>query len=332
MITLEPFKPNLLLQNAHVQTIAGALFRHERGVTFRRTRLDTPDGDFIDVDFADVTELEWDVLGDDAPVVLVLHGLEGSAEAGYMFETYRQLARRGIRAVGLNFRSCSGAMNRTNRFYHAGASDDVILVHNWLLSLYPDVAHGIMGFSLGANLTLKYLGENNARRSAIPQIKAAAAISPFFDMNQSSDVFEHGSGRFYARRFLGELQAKLRIKAAQLRGVIDVEAALRATTVREFDRLVTAPLGGFLDAQDYYAQVSSINFVADVKVPTLVLRALDDPFFANDLPMELLRQNPCLQLGFTEYGGHVGFVEGFGRNFWAERQAACFLATQLYDR
>ena len=331
MITLEPFQPNRLLQNPHAQTIAGALFRHTKDVTFRRTRLDTPDGDFIDLDFADVAELEWNVLGDDAPIVLVLHGLEGSAEAGYMFETYRQLARRGMRAVGLNFRSCSGAMNRTNRFYHAGASDDVILVHNWLLDLYPDVAHGIMGFSLGANLTLKYLGENSAIRSAIPQIKAAVAISPFFDMNQSSDVFEHGSGQFYAKRFLGELQEKLRIKADQLKGVIDVDRAMRATTVREFDRLVTAPLGGFQDAQDYYARVSSINFVGDVAVPTLLLRALDDPFFANDLPLALLQKNAFLQLGFTEMGGHVGFVEGFGRGFWAERQAARFLATQLHD-
>lgn len=148
MITLEPFNPNPLLRNGHAQTVAGALFRHEHDVTFRRTRLDTPDGDFIDVDFADVAGLEWSVLGDDAPVVLVMHGLEGSAEAGYMFETYRQLAQRGMRPVGLNFRSCSGAMNRSNRFYHAGATDDVIFVHDWLLAVTPRSSTASWGFHL----------------------------------------------------------------------------------------------------------------------------------------------------------------------------------------
>jgi predicted alpha/beta-fold hydrolase len=333
---LEYFTPARGLHNPHLQSVLANSLRSKNGVNFRRQRLDTPDGDFIDLDFADVPGMSWTDLGNDSPIVLLLHGLEGSARRSYAYETYKQLAQRGIRSVGLNFRSCSGEMNRTPRLYHAGATDDVALAMNWLNEQFPDVAKGMVGFSLGANMLLKYLGENGADldsqvKTACPElVEAAVAVSPPFDMVAGADVFCHGTGRLYAHMFLRSLKAKTQAHAHLLADKIDVERVLHAKTVAEFDDALTAPLHGFDDALDYYQQCRSGNFLPDIQVPTLLLRALDDPFFADDVEWVTKADNPHLITGFTEHGGHVGFMEGFlQRQFWAERQAARFLAFHL---
>lgn len=325
---LESFTPSWGLHNPHIQSILANGLRPQNGVVFRRQRLDTPDGDFVDLDFADVIGADWADLGDDAPIVLLLHGLEGSARRGYAHETYKQLAARGIRAVGLNFRSCSGEMNRTAHLYHAGATDDVALVMDWLENYFPGASKGLIGFSLGGNVLLKYLGE---RGEAVRERAATAvAVSPPFDMVAGSQAFNHGPGRLYAHLFLRTLKEKTRAHASLLAGKIDVERVLRAQSVAEFDDALTAPLHGFRDAQDYYIQCGSGRFLSGIGVPTLLLRALDDPFFGDDLGLVAQATNPCLVPGFTAHGGHVGFLESLNsRRFWAERQAARFLAHYL---
>lgn len=154
--SVETFRPSRLWLNPHAQTVLANSLRSTNGVAYRRVRLDTADGDFLDLDFASVPGIELDRR---APLVLLLHGLEGNARRSYASETYRQLARQGVRAVGMNFRSCSGELNRTNTLYHAGKTDDVALVVQWLDSVFPMAAKGMIGFSLGANMLLKYLGE-----------------------------------------------------------------------------------------------------------------------------------------------------------------------------
>ncbi len=325
---LEPFAPSWGLRNPHVQSVLANGLRPQDGVVFRRQRLDTPDGDFVDLDFADVTGATWADLGDDAPIVLLLHGLEGSARRGYAHEVYKQLAARGIRAAGLNFRSCSGEMNRTAYLYHAGATGDVALAMAWLDSQFHGVAKGMVGFSLGGNVLLKYLGERGEEVRG--RVATAVAVSPPFDMVAGSQAFNHGPGRLYARLFLRTLKEKTRAHAALLADKIDVERVLRAQTVAEFDDALTAPLHGFRDAQDYYTQCGAGRFLPGIRVPTLLLRALDDPFFGDDLGLVTQAANPCLVPGFTAHGGHVGFLESLvPRRFWAERQAARFLAYYL---
>jgi len=334
-IPIEPFQPAWGATNPHAQTILANATRSRTGIHFQRERLETPDGDFVDLDFAYVDNYHelW-TESEDAPIVLAIHGLEGNARRGYMCELYRQLATHGIRAVGLNFRSCSGEMNRTTRMYHSGATFDVELVINWLSERFANVPLGLAGFSLGANVTLKYMGENGdgVKTPALTRVETAVSISPPFDLAAGSRVLEKGLSWGYTPRLLKSLKRKARLKAAQLEQFIDLEAALNAQTFFQFDD-AWAPLYGYRDAADYYQQCSSQNFLAGIRQPTLILRALDDPFFSpNDVPTDLITQNPHIQAAFTEHGGHVAFIEGThpkNYQYWAERQGARFLANML---
>lgn len=324
---LEPFQPSALWLNAHAQTVLANSLRPTNGVLFHRVRLDTPDGDFVDLDFAGVPGC---FLPETAPLVLLLHGLEGSARRSYACEVYKQLARRGVRAVGLNFRSCSGVMNRTPRLYHAGFTADVALAVRWLGERAPGVRLGLVGFSLGGNTLLKYLGEQG---TAVP-VAAAAAISPPFDLARIANAFENGEGQRYARGFVKALRLKA-VEHARTHGeVIDLHRVYRAQTMRDFDDAFTAPLNGYRDAAEYYAENSCQPFLDGIRVPTLVIRAMDDPFFANDIPHAVLAANPALFPALTPYGGHVAFAEGrypVRFSYWAERQAARFLSAFLHN-
>jgi uncharacterized protein len=324
--TPEPFIPHPMMRNGHIQTLLGTWFRHDNGVVYRRVRLDTPDDDFIDVDFADVAGYTWEQLGDNAPILFLLHGLEGDARKGYAGELYHAAAHAGYRPVGINFRSCSGEMNRQPRFYHMGATDDIAFVHDWLEARYPDAPIVLVGISLGANMLLKYLGENGASMSK--RVKAAVAISPPFIATKSQPLNDNRIGRVYGRYLLKRLQTKTRQKAHMLQSTkADPVRALQARTLREFDEAITAPLHGFNDAHDYYAKSHSINFISEIRVPTLLIRAWDDPFFNRDIPTDVISANACLHMAFTEHGGHVGFVEGlpfFQYTNWAQRQTLRF--------
>ncbi len=325
----EPFRPAWGLSNPHAQTIAANFVRSSRGLRFSRERLTTPDGDFVDLDYADTPHLRWETADRAAPIGLVLHGLEGNAHRSYMREAYRQLAQRGLRPVGLNYRSCSGEPNRTPYTYHAGFTPDVALVVAHLTNCYPDAPLGLIGFSLGGSILLRYLGEDDGQLPA--QLQAAAAISPPYDLAASAGPFNEGAGRLYARRILRSLQAKVLADPQRWAGVVDRHAIVRARSVRDFDVAFIAPVFGFRDLADYYRQCSAQRFLSGIRRPTLLLSARDDPFFTPELPEELIRANPALQACFPAQGGHVGFLEGWGR-FWAERQAARFLAHQLARR
>lgn len=327
----EPFKPHPLLRNAHVQTLTGEIFRRLRNMPFRRIRLETPDDDFLDVDFAEVPGYSWQELGDDAPILFMLHGLEGDARRGYCVDLYRAAAKAGLRCVGINYRSCSGEMNRQPRFYHMGATEDVRFVHEWLLQQFPDVPMVMVGVSLGGNLLLKYFGERGADLPS--QVIAGAAISPVLRATGKQKINQELMGRLYGYYLLRSLQAKVSLKLAMLRQTAaDPDGALKARTLREFDETITAPLHGFRDADDYYAKCQSFNVLPDIQRPTLILRSLDDPFFSHDIPYDVIEANDCLYPVFTEYGGHVGFMEGttpFNYTNWAERQTLLFFEAIL---
>lgn len=330
-IEIEPFNPHRLLRNAHTQTVMGSTVRQQSGVDFRRERVFLPDGDFVDLDFADVEHATWAQLGPHTPIVMMIHGLEGNARSGPAQEIYRYLSRRGVRCLGLNLRSCSGELNRTGRLYHAGETEDIAFIHQWLEQRYPDTPIGIVAISLGANMLLKYLGENG--HSLMNRLVAAVAISPPFDLVAGSKVLANGAGLLYARHMLGPLKQKAIALEPLIGDKVDISRLDSVNNFYDFDDAFTAPLHGFTDAHDYYSTTSSKNFLADIRVPTLILRAVDDPFFdPEDIPHKIIEQNPFLYAGFPEHGGHVGFIEGVvpGRyTYWAERQAARFLSLMV---
>ncbi|MEA3337076.1 MAG: alpha/beta fold hydrolase [Chloroflexota bacterium] len=326
--SLEPFRPARGFANNHVQTVAAAVLKPTGGLQFRRVRIDTPDGGFIDLDFPQVAGCDLD---QDSPLILLIHGLEGSARRPYACETYRQLAQRGMRAVGMNFRSCGGEMNRTARFYHGGATDDVALVHDWLDRQFPGASGGAVGVSLGGNVLLKYLGELGASR--VDRWSAAAVISPPFDLALGAALDDGKTGRLYTFSFLRSLKAKAKASAALIDGIVDMEKALQAQTIWDFDEAFTAPLHGFRSAHEYYTRCSSVHFLEAIRLPTLVVRSLDDPVIPRaDIPHRKLEDNPFLLPAITDFGGHCGWMERerIGRfRFWAERQVAAFFASHL---
>ena len=323
----EPYRAAWWLPGAHAQTIAGRYLRPLDLVPLVRERLETPDGDFVDLDFAP----EPDAAAARRPIALVLHGLEGSARRGYAYVTYRELARVGVRGVGLNFRSCSGETNRLPRFYHSGDTDDIRHVVSELRARFPGRPLGAIGFSLGGNALLKYLGEDGDDCA----LDAAVAVSVPYDLDAGERHLDRDPvSRVYVRVFLKSLQQKAAAKEAALRDRCDYDAIHRARSFRAFDHAATAPLHGFESAEDYYARSSSRGFLSSIRRPTLLVHSLDDPFLPADaLPREAVAANPFLHAAWTPKGGHVGFIGGLpGRpDFWAERQAARFLAATLPD-
>lgn len=330
-MTAESFRPAFGSSNPHVQTILGRLLRPAFDVPLRRERLELPDGDFLDLDHAGDNSV---VGGEAAPLVVVLHGLEGRTTRRYMGTTFRALLRRGLRPVGLNFRGCSGEPNRLARAYHSGETDDLRFVLESLRSRH-DVPIGVMGYSLGGNVTLKFLGEAAAgSRRAGDLVNAGAAVSVPFDLAAGAAVLERGlmARLVYAPYFLRKLRPKALEKGPLLEDRCDLQAVARARTIREFDDLVTAPIFGFDDAADYYARSSSARFVAGIRVPTLVVHSRDDPFLPADrIPEAELRANPAIRPVITDRGGHQGYLAGslLHPRFWVEEITADFMAEQL---
>jgi len=291
-----------------------------------RERWDTPDGDFLDVDLG-----PHPAAGPGGPVVLVVHGLEGSARRRYVLNTCRALLARGVRPVAVNLRGCSGVPNRLPRFYHSGETGDLAFVLERLRVDHPGAPMGVLGFSLGGNAVLKMLGEREDGGSAL--VDAAVVMSVPFDLAAGADRLERTPvGHFYAAYFLRSLRKKIRAKGSLLEPLIDVDRALRARTIRAFDDAATAPLHGFRDAADYYAAASSTAFIAGVRVPTLVLHSLDDPFLdPGAVPRDALEANPAVLPVLLPRGGHVGFLEGapWGVRLWGDEEGARFLAEAL---
>ncbi|MGQ0815469.1 MAG: YheT family hydrolase [Gemmatimonadota bacterium] len=324
MFEVPEFKAPLWLPSPNAQTIAGRFVRPEGTLPLTRERITTPDHDFLDLDFAPP-------IAANAPIVLLLHGLEGSAQRGYAYATYSELAKHGITAVGLNFRSCSGEPNLTARFYHSGETRDMRFVLRQLRRRHPRVPIGAIGFSLGGNALLKFLGEEGD--AAHELVSTAVAISVPYDLAAGTDHMEQSKlGRFYTRAFVKPLVEKMLQKSHLLPANCDLERARRARSFREFDDALTAPLHGFGSAEDYYTRSSSAQFIPHIRVPTLLLHAEDDPFLPPEaIPRAEMAENPQITFSIQAEGGHVGFIYGTPRapRFWAEENGARFLAEHL---
>jgi hypothetical protein len=312
-----PFRPPWWLRNAHVQTVGGRYLRRAMKPALRAERWDTPDGDFVDVHFLE---------GDPAmPTALLLHGLEGNIDSPYFVGLIQEFAQRAWNVAAMEFRSCSGEMNRAARMYHSGETGDIAFVAQRLIERNPEVAIYVAGYSLGGNVTAKWFGEMGDRLP--PNIRAGAAICAPYDLVESARHMDSTLSRLYVLYFLRYLVAKATEKDRQHPGIINLERVRRASTFKEYDDHATAPLHGFADAHDYYSRVGCGQFLPGVRRPLLLLSAADDPFNpGRTLPRAAAEAHPFLHPLFADRGGHVGFVQrrAGSFDFWAEQRVVEF--------
>lgn len=305
-----------LFRNPHVQTVFAGAFRTVRGVFYHRERIGTPDDDFVDVD--------WSKIGSDR-TALVLHGLEGDSGRTYIRGMVRALNRGGWDAAAMNFRSCSGECNRTLRFYHSGETEDIHRVLQHILEPGNYIEVALVGFSLGGNVILKYLGEQGARLH--PLVKKAVVFSAPCDLASSALELSRPSNRFYLRRFLRMLHGKIRMKMQLMPDRIADRGFAKIKTFKDYDDRYTSAIFGFGGAEDYWARASSRPGIPRIVIPTLLVNAADDPFLAEPCyPTDEAEASASFYLEIPEHGGHVGFV-AFGPlgDYWSERRAVSFL-------
>ncbi|PSQ70369.1 MAG: alpha/beta hydrolase [Bacteroidetes bacterium QH_1_64_81] len=312
------YTPPPLLDGGHRQTLYASLFRRVQFAYDCRERIDTPDDDFLDLDWA------WADAREAHRVAILTHGLEGSADRKYMRGMAQAFVRRGWDVCALNLRGCSGETNRQAVTYHSGKTDDLALVVDHVLDVgYASVA--LVGFSLGGNLTLKYLGERGAQVD--DRIRGAVALSAPVELDASADRIDRWSNWHYIQYFLRSLRQKMRVKAEQHPDRVSTEALRTITTLRGFDDAYTAPLHGFRDADDYYRRASSKPVLSKIAVPTLLLNAANDPFLPPACyPYSIARNHARLTLEVPESGGHGGFVAfNDAGTYWSEHRTTSFL-------
>jgi predicted alpha/beta-fold hydrolase len=304
------------LPGGHLQTIYPAKLAAKPHVTYRRERWDIYDptlgDDFVDVDFVDGEPGK--------PLVVLFHGLEGSSSSHYARSLMAALAGRGWSGAVPHFRGCSGEPNRTARFYHSGDAREV----DWIMARMRARATGPLyaaGVSLGGNALLRWLGESGDRASFV---KAATAISAPLDLARGGEALSSGFNMLYTRMFLQTLKPKCLAKLEQFPDLFDRQALLAARDLYAFDNVVTAPLHGYRDTDDYWHRASARHVLHDITVPTLVLNARNDPFLPGEhLPTSAAQ---AVTLEYPEEGGHVGFPGGSfpGRNDWLPHRILSF--------
>lgn len=296
---MSPYAAPRWLPGGHLQTVYASLVPPPR-VPMERIRWDTPDGDFIDVDFAGNPAA--------AQLMVLFHGLEGSSDSHYARALAAAAAAAGWRLAIPHFRGCSGEANRKPRAYHSGDSEEI----NWLLLKFFSLNENLFaaGVSLGGNALLKWLGEQGQAAGKI--VRRAAAVSAPVDLAAAGRALDRGLNRWlYTRRFLATLKPKSLAKLAAFPGIYDGERLRAARSFREFDGLVTAPLHGFRDTDDYWARASSGPWLERIRLPTLMINARNDPFLPErELVAATRGAPPNVVLEFPRTGGHAGFVSG----------------------
>lgn len=330
MIRRSAFQPAWWLPGPHAQTIWSSLFRRKCALQRRRERVTLSDGDFVDLDWVEPT-------AESRITVLILHGLTGSSDSNYAWGLQAALRERGWRSVVLNFRGCSGEPNRLPRAYHSGETGDVDEIFSILRQRAPENVYAAVGYSLGGNVLLKWLGEAGADSA----VSAAVAVSVPYLLGRCQERLNQGFSRVYQGRLLRQLQNGVVTKREAFRRNRQQEhlEALQALgnvanyrNFFDFDEFVTAPLHGFRGADEYYRRCSSLGFLEQIQVPTLLLHAMNDPFIAQDAVPGPGHLSEHVLLELSRSGGHVGFVSG--RNpmrptYWLEQRIPDFLAGKL---
>lgn len=307
--------PPFYLFNAHLETIFPSLFRKVAGVNYEREKINTADGDFLNLD--------WSKVGSDK-LLIVSHGLEGDSNRHYAKGLVKLFNNHGVDVLVWNNRSCGGEINLKPILYHHGASYDLECVVNHVLQAGPYQEVYLSGISMGGAQTLKYLGEKGM--DVPTQIKGAAVYSTPCNLPSSAATLKLKTNSFYKKRFLGKLKMKIKSKAAQFPDLIDLDLLEKVNDFESFDTYFTAKLHGFKDAKDFYKSVSPDNWMSDITVPTLIINALNDPLLGPECyPFRLAEQKKELILQTPKKGGHTGFLIAGNEFTWAEHQVRDFL-------
>ncbi len=309
------FKPAWWCPGPHSQTLWARLARYAPDVALWRERLELPDGDFIDLDWVE---------GGGGPIVIVLHGLEGSSDSPYARGILRAVERRGWRGVVMHFRGCSGEPNRLARSYHSGDTGDLAYLVDTLRRREPGTPLATVGVSLGGNVLLKWLGKNGKQ---VP-LRAAVAVSVPFVLGDAAERLQHGFSRVYQWQLLRSLRNNVTEKSRRMKLPLRVQDLNALKSFRDFDEHVTAPLHGFDSADHYYTVSSSRQYLKGIAVPTLVLHARDDPFMSEAAIPRGDELSETVTLELSPRGGHVGFVAGrwpWRPRYWLEERIPEYL-------
>lgn len=321
---MEQYRAPLWLPGGHLQTIYPAMLLPRPAVPYRRERWETPDGDFIDLDRVGEPDQRSSVA--EAPLVVLFHGLEGCSNSHYALALMRAVIARRWRGVVVHFRGCSGEPNRLPRAYHSGDTGEV----DWILQRLQNERIGgplyAAGVSLGGNVLLKWLGEQAAAARRL--VTRACAVSAPVDLMSAGEALGRGFNLFYARHFLATLKRKSARMLASHPGLFDPQRVRAARTLREFDDVVTAPLHGFRDTDDYWTRASSKPLLSRIEVPTLMVNARNDPFLPQHALPRAHELSPQVTADFPDAGGHAGFVSGRfpGRLDWLPRRMLGFFS------
>jgi len=313
------FHPAWWCRGPHAQTLWARLFRRAPLIPYRRERLELPDGDFIDLD--------W-LPGGRGPIVILLHGLEGSSHSPYARGIMTAIERRGWRGVVMHFRGCSGVPNRLARGYHSGEIGDFSFLIRTLREREPDAVLAAVGISLGGNVLLKWLGTNAETNT----LRAAVAVSVPMLLGITADRLSVGFSRLYQWYLMTSLRRSTIEKIKRIKMPVGAERVMACHTLREFDHFVTAPLHGFHGAEDYYSRSSSRQYLKDISIPTLIVQAEDDPFMTEGTIPESQELSQSVSLELSKRGGHVGFVSGrwpWRSRFWLDERIPDFLSPYL---
>src|SRR5262245_33867602 len=314
------YQPPPLFFNGHLQTIFPTLFRSLNGVRFQRERIGTADQDFLDLD--------WSFVGSKKLGILT-HGLGGDAHRSYILGMVKALNGIGWDALAWNGRGLSGEPNRTLRMTHSGATEDLQTVISHVKSKNAYSRITLIGFSLGGNITLKYLGEQGSKID--PLIQRAVAFSVPCHLESCARQLARPFNKIYMARFLRILHDYVRAKMRVLPGQISDEGFEKIKTFKDFDGRYVAPVHGFDSAEDYWTKSSCERVLDNIQIPTLLVNAWNDPFLTEEcFPIKHARYHPFLLLETPKSGGHVGFIS-FNRRgeYWSERRALSFLKQNL---
>jgi predicted alpha/beta-fold hydrolase len=309
-----PGAPRYLI-NGHFETIIPSILRKIEGVVYERERLTLADGDFVDLDWIDRKSNK---------LVIMTHGLEGDSNRHYIKATAKLFVRQGWDVLAWNCRSCSGEMNRAFRLYNHGEIGDIAEVIDHVLRTKPYREVALVGYSMGGNIVLKYAGVHGSQLPDV--IRKVVAVSSPTDLEASAKQLDLPRNRFYRNRFMKKLIIKFQQKADRFPGQLDMTNLEKVRRWRDFDHHFSAPVNGYRDADDFYAQASAVNYMAGIAVPTLLVNAQNDPLLSPECsPAWLAEKHPHLYLETPKTGGHVGFAVRGDEFSWAERRALAFV-------
>lgn len=323
-----PFKSAWWLNNGHLQTMFPTLCRKPPHILTERERIQTPDKDFIDIDY--YGESQW-------PLVIILHGLTGSSGSIYVKSLQRALFQKSLRSVALNFRGCSGEPNNTARCYHSGETGDLHYLYQTLRHRLPQTPIAVVGFSLGGNVLLKWLGENGNQLDLF----AAVAVSAPLLLDRCATRLDCGFSKFYRNQLISELKSGLQEKHQHLmqlklseeaKKIADLGDISSVKSFWQYDEQVIARLYGFNSAMHYYKKNSARPYLKNIQTPTLLIHANNDPFMTTEVIPQQNELSTMVDLEITQGGGHVGFICGdhpFKPQYWLDERIPAFLCQQL---